>query len=159
MVYSLTKTLGTVRWPVFSCKYCWIASPSSRSSNLGKVEDRWHATSQTLDSILNNMGLNIGEFVAEKSFDTIGVRAPRLWEDDHFVICNGVLHKIGGMNWLYRSCRRSVFTHLDKLFDAHFLNVSRWGGGEEMMKRVVIIEMWQMSIKCLSHQATISQLS
>lgn len=37
------------------------------------------------------MDLNVREIVSEKFFGALAVMAPGLWEDDHFVICNGVL--------------------------------------------------------------------
>lgn len=96
MSYSLTKTLGTVRWFVFSARYAWIALPSLRLSNL-RVQGRWTWSWKPTAwfDLLKNGEINTRIFLVEKFFDSLAVRAPGLWEDDHFLCRNGVLHNIG----------------------------------------------------------------
>ena len=60
--------------------------------------------------ILINKGLNVREILSEKFFDTFAVMAPGLWEDDHFVVCNGVLvgHKAKIKPWIKQISSISV---------------------------------------------------
>ena len=75
-------------------------------------------------NLLDNMCLNIGKIVAEKTFHLYAVRAPRLWENGHFVICNGVLHRIKNINL---SFELQIVTYLNKLLHAVILRrFLRW---------------------------------